>query len=63
MLFSRCRSLLISGLAVCLLQVSTYASAEGTTALPVPPLLESRSGQPLFLTLQKIHWSFDGKYS
>ncbi|EFB72766.1 multicopper oxidase [Providencia rustigianii DSM 4541] len=38
-------------------------SAEGTTALPVPPLLESRSGQPLFLTLQKIHWSFDGKYS
>ena len=26
--------------------------------LPVPPLLESRRGQPLFLTLQRSHWSF-----
>lgn len=26
--------------------------------LPVPPLLESRRGQPLFMTLQRAHWSF-----
>lgn len=37
------------------------AEANGTqTALPVPPLLESRRGQPLFLTLQRAHWSFNG---
>lgn len=32
----------------------------GDTPLPVPPLLESRRGQPLFLTLQRSHWSFNG---
>jgi hypothetical protein len=26
--------------------------------LPIPPLIESRRGQPLFLTLQRAHWSF-----
>lgn len=36
------------------------ASARGDTPLPVPPLLESRRGQPLFLTLQRSHWSFNG---
>ncbi|UNH31251.1 cell division protein FtsP [Moellerella wisconsensis] len=53
----------ISGLALCLASIAFSASADtnGTNLLPVPPLLESRSGQPLFLTLQKIHWSFDGK--
>ncbi len=26
--------------------------------LPVPPILESRRGQPLFLTLHRVHWPF-----
>ena len=35
------------------------AEASGTqTPLPIPPLLESRRGQPLFLTLQRAHWAF-----
>ncbi len=36
------------------------ASLRGDTPLPVPPLIESRRGQPLFLTLQRSHWSFYG---
>lgn len=39
------------------------AETSGDTALPVPPLLESRRGQPLFLTLQRSHWSFNGSGS
>ncbi|MCG8710408.1 cell division protein FtsP [Brenneria sp. 4F2] len=32
------------------------------TVLPIPPLLESRRGQPLFLTMQRAHWAFtDGR--
>ncbi len=33
-------------------------AAETPVALPIPPLLESRRGQPLFLTLQRSHWTF-----
>ena len=36
------------------------AESGGDVPLPVPPLLESRRGQPLFLTLQRSHWSFNG---
>ena len=36
------------------------AEGGGDVPLPVPPLLESRRGQPLFLTLQRSHWSFNG---
>ncbi|EKT60066.1 cell division protein FtsP [Providencia sneebia] len=63
MLFSQRWFLLIVGLALCSMNIANSAFANGKTPLPVPPLLESKSGQPLFLTLQKIHWSFDGKYS
>lgn len=35
------------------------AFAEGsTTKLPIPPLLESKRGQPIFLTTQTIQWAF-----
>ncbi len=38
---------------------SLKASAAGQQQpLPVPPLLESRRGQPLFMTVQRAHWSF-----
>ncbi len=36
------------------------AAPLGDVPLPVPPLIESRRGQPLFLTLQRSHWSFNG---
>lgn len=36
------------------------AAPLGDTPLPIPPLIESRRGQPLFLTLQRSHWSFSG---
>lgn len=38
----------------------TARAAGAQQSLPVPPLLESRRGQPLFLTLQRAHWSFTG---
>lgn len=34
-------------------------AANKSTALPIPPLLESHRGQPLLLTLQTSHWSFN----
>ncbi|MFT4465316.1 MAG: cell division protein FtsP [Sodalis sp. (in: enterobacteria)] len=33
-------------------------AADAPVALPIPPMLESRRGQPLFLTLQRSHWTF-----
>ncbi|MGL4860782.1 MAG: cell division protein FtsP [Enterobacteriaceae bacterium] len=36
-------------------------AAESQQPLPIPPLLESTRGQPLFLTLQKTQWSFMGR--
>ncbi len=64
MSFSRRQFIQVSGLAMCIGAAPLWvrASKNHQTALPVPPLLESRSGQPLFLTLQKAHWTFDGQY-
>ena len=61
MSFSRRQFIQASGIALCTatLPLSARAAGQGT-ALPVPPLIESRRGQPLFLTLQRSHWSFDG---
>ncbi|WP_457914156.1 multicopper oxidase domain-containing protein [Candidatus Hartigia pinicola] len=42
---------------------SAFSNGNSKTLLPIPPLLESRFGQPIFLTLQEIHRSFNGKYS
>ncbi|CDH05618.1 repressor protein for FtsI with three cupredoxin-like domains [Xenorhabdus bovienii str. oregonense] len=63
MSLSRRQFIQASGLAMCLgaLPFAVRANKDQKTALPLPPLLESRGGQPLFLTLQKTHWSFDGK--
>ncbi|WP_123331389.1 cell division protein FtsP [Erwinia sp. JUb26] len=50
-----------SGIALCASSLPFSARAAGPgTPLPVPPLIESRRGQPLFLTMQRSHWSFDG---
>ncbi|MDE9539009.1 cell division protein FtsP [Xenorhabdus bovienii] len=63
MSLSRRQFIQASGLAMCLgaLPFAVRANKDQQTALPLPPLLESRGGQPLFLALQKTHWSFDGK--
>ncbi|WP_075183071.1 cell division protein FtsP [Pantoea sp. 1.19] len=61
MSFSRRHFLQLSGAAICASSLPRRAAAaEGEIALPVPPLLESRRGQPLFLTLQRCHWAFSG---
>ncbi|WP_034917011.1 MULTISPECIES: cell division protein FtsP [Erwinia] len=50
-----------TGLAMCAGALPVRARAAGVdTPLPVPPLVESRRGQPVFLTLQRSHWSFTG---
>lgn len=59
MSLSRRQFIQASGLALCAGAVPLRANAAGKQPpLPVPPLLESRRGQPLFLTLQRAHWSF-----
>ncbi len=52
MSLSRRQFIQASGAALCAGAVPLRAHAAGQQqALPVPPLLESRRGQPLFLTL------------
>lgn len=59
MSLSRRQFIQASGIALCAGAVPLRANAAGQQQpLPVPPLLESRRGQPLFLTLQRTHWSF-----
>lgn len=59
MSFSRRQFIQASGIALCAGAVPLKANAAGQQQpLPVPPLLESRRGQPLFMTLQRAHWSF-----
>lgn len=61
MSFSRRQFIQASGLAACASALPVRANAAGLQQpLPIPPLLESRRGQPLFLTLQRAHWSFNG---
>ncbi|UCP81349.1 cell division protein FtsP [Pectobacterium versatile] len=61
MSFSRRQFIQASGLALCAGMTPLAAKASGNpSALPIPPLLESRRGQPLFLTMQRAHWAFSG---
>ncbi|XBS69282.1 cell division protein FtsP [Acerihabitans sp. KWT182] len=59
MSLSRRQFIQASGIALCSGAIPLRAGASGRqVSLPVPPLLESRRGQPLFLTLQQAHWEF-----
>ena len=59
MSLSRRQFIQASGIALCAGAMPLTASAAGQQQpLPIPPLIESRRGQPLFLTLQRSHWSF-----
>lgn len=61
MSLSRRHFIQASGTALCASALPVTARAAGPgNALPVPPLVESRRGQPIFLTLQRSHWAFDG---
>lgn len=61
MSLSRRQFIQASGLVLCAGAALSRAEASGKqTPLPIPPLLESRRGQPLFLTLQRTHWAFIG---
>ncbi|MBI6548844.1 cell division protein FtsP [Xenorhabdus lircayensis] len=63
MSLSRRQFIQASGLAMCLgaLPFAVRANKNQQTKLPLPPLLESRGGQPLFLAVQKASWSFNGQ--
>lgn len=61
MSFNRRQFIQVSGLTLCAVAIPGKAeAAEGEIPLPVPPLLESKHGQPLFLTLHRNQWSFYG---
>jgi suppressor of ftsI len=58
MSLSRRQFIQASGIALCAGAMPLTANAAGQQPpLPIPPLIESRRGQPLFLTLQRSHWS------
>ncbi|SFN44904.1 cell division protein FtsP [Xenorhabdus japonica] len=63
MSLSRRQFIQASGVAICLgaLPFVIRAKKNQQTQLPIPPLLESRIGQPLFLTIQKANWAFNGR--
>ncbi|AJC64895.1 cell division protein FtsP [Dickeya zeae] len=62
MSLSRRQFLQASGVALCAGAMPLTARADsGKNPLPVPPLLESRRGQPVFLTMQRAHWAFSGE--
>lgn len=63
MSLSRRQFIQATGLALGAGSLPLRAQANSTQqpSLPVPPLLESRRGQPLFLTLQRAHWAFSGR--
>lgn len=59
MSLSRRQFIQASGVALCTSAVPLRANAAGNQpALPIPPLVEARGGRPIFLTLQRTHWSF-----
>ncbi|WP_181457935.1 multicopper oxidase domain-containing protein, partial [Lonsdalea populi] len=61
MSLSRRQFLRASGVALCSSAIPLTAKADvSTNMLPIPPLIESRRGQPVFLTLQRAHWVFSG---
>ncbi len=61
MSLSRRQFIQASGVMLCAASLPSPAhAASDENPLPVPPLIESRRGQPLFLTLQHCHWSFSG---
>ncbi|PAV10373.1 hypothetical protein CBG25_02280 [Arsenophonus sp. ENCA] len=65
MSLSRRRFLKLSSIAISVSMLPAAVRAEkneGYPLLPIPPLLESHFGQPLFLTLKKSYWSFDGSH-
>ncbi|MDR5612087.1 MAG: cell division protein FtsP [Arsenophonus sp.] len=65
MSLSRRRFLKLSSIAMSVSMLPAAVRAEkneGYPLLPIPPLLESHVGQPLFLTLKKSYWSFDGSH-
>lgn len=63
MSLSRRQFIQASGLAMCLgaLPFAVRANKNQQTKLPLPPLLEPRGGQPLFLAIHKAKWSFNGQ--
>ena len=64
MSLSRRQFIQASGIALCAGAVPLKASAAGQQQpLPVPPLLESRRGQPLFMTVQRAHVGLGNQWS
>lgn len=60
MSLSRRQFLQLSGGVACASLMPGPAQArDAARTLPVPPLLEAKDGQPLFLSLQRSHWAFE----
>lgn len=58
MSLSRRRFLQVSGMALCAGTLPGFAHAQSPVRLPIPPLIESRNGRPIFLSMQAANWSF-----
>lgn len=60
MSLSRRQFLKISGLTLGVGMLPGKVYAQSQVVLPIPPLLESIRGQPIFLSMQQNHWAFLG---
>lgn len=49
------------GASVLLCPIKGRANQDRANKLPIPPLIESRRGQPIFLTIQETQWAFMAK--
>lgn len=61
MSLSRRQLLKISGLTLGVGMLPGKIYAQDQAVLPIPPLLESIRGQPIFLSMQQNHWAFLGQ--
>lgn len=47
-----------SGVTVCAAGIPRLAHAQKPIQLPIPPLIESKNGRPIFLSMQAVNWAF-----
>lgn len=63
MSLNRRQFLKASGVALCAGMLPRVSHAATVRQLPVPPLIESKNGRPVFLAMQSVNWAFDDDQS
>jgi suppressor of ftsI len=61
MSLNRRQFLKASGVALCAGALPRRSLAHSPQPLPIPPLIESKGGRPIFLSMQAVNWSFNAE--